>query len=369
MTRYHIAGRAVRGTRLHQNENTAGCSPRVLEALAYAAVPIKSASTRRNAETTETCARYLGAPAGSIALVNGLDEGITGDRDRHLRSSAGGFVPEAIIPEPAFGSSDFDTELSAVGRGDVALPDFSFPLDGCSPRSHRNPRGVPHQPNNSTGVSMPLTKRSAPSPAPCRRGDRVRGRGVRGVLRRHVHPRLPVPGPGDRRPNVLKAFGLAGLRIGCLVGATSGSIRMASRPRLQRQHRGGRRRARRARAIGATSMTTSGSVGDRRRCSTRRAIGSAWKHRKRRELRAGRARRTPAQSARTAPPRAAFTSVTARPNRLRRLRPHRHRRRSTRAAVHRRDGRGAMRRGVIDRRTTETQIAFAIALMAGQTFR
>jgi len=90
------------GLRLHQNENTGGCSPRVLEAL-RALRADQIGFYPPYAETIEACARYLGAPPDSVALVNGLDEGITGIAIAYLRSSAGGFVPEAIVPEPAFG--------------------------------------------------------------------------------------------------------------------------------------------------------------------------------------------------------------------------------------------------------------------------
>src|SRR6185369_17249843 len=42
--------------------------------------------------------------------------------------------------------------------------------------------------------------------------------------------------------------------------------------------------------------------------------------------------------------------------------PHRHRRRRTHAALHRRDGRGLVRSAMIDRRTSETQIALSLTL-------
>src|SRR5439155_23250179 len=54
---------------------------------------------------------------------------------------------------------------------------------------------------------------------------------------------------------------------------------------------------------------------------------------------------------------------------LRRLRPHRHWRRRTHAALHRSDARGAMRRGLIDRRTTETQIVLSINLDGGGRYQ
>ena len=63
------------GLRLHLNENTAGCSPKVLEALAglsatdVAFYPDYDAVYREAAE-------YLGVPEDRLLLVNGLDEGL-----------------------------------------------------------------------------------------------------------------------------------------------------------------------------------------------------------------------------------------------------------------------------------------------------
>ena len=79
------------GLRLHQNENTGGCSPRVIEAL--------SRLTRQNlayyppyADATEACARHLGVAADRVMLVNGLDEGIMSASIAYLRPQAGSGV-------------------------------------------------------------------------------------------------------------------------------------------------------------------------------------------------------------------------------------------------------------------------------------
>ncbi len=96
MNQYQKPAELYDGLRLHQNENTAGCSPLVLDALRSLRAdqigfyPPYSAAI-------DACARHLGVSADAVALVNGLDEGITGIAAiACLRSSAGGFVPEAI---------------------------------------------------------------------------------------------------------------------------------------------------------------------------------------------------------------------------------------------------------------------------------
>src|SRR5499425_1711331 len=209
------------GLRLHQNENTGGCSPRVLEAL--------TRLTRQNlafyppyAEATEACARHLGVTADRVMLVNGLDEGIMSASIAYLRPQAGGgIVPEAVVPEPAFEIFRFDTAV-AGGRLVQVMPkpDFVFALDEVLAAITPATRVVfVTNPNNPTGISMPLDAIGA-----------IAGRVPPGAVvfvdeayadfaGRTFIPRLPA------FPNVIvgrtfsKAYGLAGLRIGCLIGA------------------------------------------------------------------------------------------------------------------------------------------------------
>jgi len=77
------------GLRLHQNENTGGCSPRVLEALARLR-PDEVGFYPPYAAATGACARYLGVDADRLALTNGLDEGIMGLAVAYLRPPVGG---------------------------------------------------------------------------------------------------------------------------------------------------------------------------------------------------------------------------------------------------------------------------------------
>src|SRR6202140_2461260 len=206
--------------RLPKNENPGGCSPRVLDALRALRVD-QIGFYPPYSETVEACARYLGVSADAVALTNGLDEGIMGMAVACLRPSADGLIPEAIIPEPAFEIFKFDTEV--VGGRPVRImprPDFSFPLElvlaAITPRT----RVVfLTNPNNPTGVSMPLDA-------------------IRAVARRVPEHAVVFVDEAYSEfagttflselpafPNVIvgrtfsKAFGLAGLRIGCLVGA------------------------------------------------------------------------------------------------------------------------------------------------------
>ena len=98
------------GLRLHQNENTGGCSPRVLAALASLSAQQVGFYPPYNA-ATQACAAYLGVDADRLSLVNGLDEGIMATAVAYLRSRPGQPAAEAIIPEPAFEIFAFDTEV------------------------------------------------------------------------------------------------------------------------------------------------------------------------------------------------------------------------------------------------------------------
>ncbi|HWW88135.1 MAG TPA: histidinol-phosphate transaminase [Vicinamibacterales bacterium] len=220
MSHYQKPPELYEGLRLHQNENTGGCSPRVLEALARLRAdqvgfyPPYAAATR-------DVAGYLGVAPENLALTNGLDEGIMALAVAQLRPSPGGGIPEAIVPEPAFEIFRFDTAVAGGAlRQIMPKPDFSFPLEEVLAAIGRDTRLVfLTNPNNPTGIAMPL--------------DAIREIAIQVPKEALVFvdeayaefagmsfiPELAA------HPNVIvgrtfsKAFGLAGLRIGCLVGA------------------------------------------------------------------------------------------------------------------------------------------------------
>jgi histidinol-phosphate aminotransferase len=220
MSHYQKPPELYEGLRLHQNENTGGCSPRVIAALARLR-PDQIGFYPPYAAATDAVATYLGVPAETITLVNGLDEGIMAVAVAYLRAAIGGPQLEAVVPEPAFEIFRFDTAV-AGGRLVQVMPhaDFTFPLDEVLAAITPHTRVVfVTNPNNPTGVDMPL--------------DAIR------TIARRVPPGAVVfvdeayaefAGVSfipdlDAFPNVIvgrtfsKAFGLAGLRIGCLVGA------------------------------------------------------------------------------------------------------------------------------------------------------
>src|SRR5712692_7883742 len=198
MSHYQKPPELYDGLRLHQNENTGGCSPRVIEALARLRVD-QIGFYPPYAAATDAVAAYLGVAPDRVTLVNGLDEGIMALSVACLRAATGGPLLEAIVPEPAFEIFRFDTAV-AGGTLVQVMPkaEFAFPLDEVLAAITPNTRVVfLTNPNNPTGVSMPL-------------GD------IRAIARRVPAGAIVFVGR-----TFSKAFGLAGLRIGCLVGAPS----------------------------------------------------------------------------------------------------------------------------------------------------
>src|SRR5437762_818643 len=98
MTAYDKPPELYDGLRLHQNENTAGCSPRVLEALAKLR-PDQIGFYPPYEAATAACATYLGVDPDRLSLLNGLDEGIMATAVSYLRPQPGQSPRDTIIPE------------------------------------------------------------------------------------------------------------------------------------------------------------------------------------------------------------------------------------------------------------------------------
>jgi len=136
------------GLRLHLNENTAGCSPKVLAAL-HAITREQAAFYPDYDEALAITASRLGVQSDEVLLTNGLDEGILAASVAALRSPD----PEAIIVIPAFDM--YAACIDATGGRVVEVPlnpDFSFPLPGVQQAIGPNTRLIfLTNPNNPTG--------------------------------------------------------------------------------------------------------------------------------------------------------------------------------------------------------------------------
>ncbi len=221
MTHYQKPPELYDGLRLHQNENTGGCSPRVVEALARLR-PETIGFYPPYTAATDACARYFGVTPDHLALTNGLDEGIMATAVSALRPpAAGGRQADVIVPEPAFEIYRFDTATAGGHLVQVPPnPDFVFPLDEVLAAVTSATRIVfLTNPNNPTGVAVPIDAIRAVARAVPDEAIVFVDEAYAEFAGATFIPELP------RYPNVIvgrtfsKAFGLAGLRIGGLIGA------------------------------------------------------------------------------------------------------------------------------------------------------
>jgi histidinol-phosphate aminotransferase len=223
----YLAPERRAGLRLHLNENTAGCSPKVLDAL-MALTPSDIASYPDYRATTKRVEQFFAVPPGWVQLVNGLDEGlhIVAAAAARRKMTSGVFFDQkdtrrhlgSVYPEPAF--EMYRVCAEAVGLPVTAIPpkpDFVFPLEellAAAPDA-----GVVYltDPNNPTGLAVPagaIEQIAAAAPDTTVLVDEAyadfSGRTI-------IGPAL------DRHRNLIvgrtfaKGHGLAALRIGALI--------------------------------------------------------------------------------------------------------------------------------------------------------
>jgi histidinol-phosphate aminotransferase len=220
------------GLRLHLNENTGGCSQKVVDAVRAFDGPALATYPDFREAVLETAA-FLGVDPDRIVLTNGLDEGIllvsiaylvnrTPDAlmplGAPLTTMSG--APEIVVAQPAFepyvhGAHSLGARVVSVPPG----PDFAFPLDGVLRAISPNTRIVfVNNPNNPSG--QPIAKDAI------HRIAREAGHALVFVDEAY-HDFLGenfLTEAADY-PNVLigrtfsKAFGLAGMRVGVMIAS------------------------------------------------------------------------------------------------------------------------------------------------------
>ncbi len=210
---YHppLAGR--QGLRLDFNENTVGCSPRVLACMRT--LDAETLARYPDREPVERdVARVLGLDAAQLLLTNGVDEAI------HLLCSTYLEVEdEAIIVTPTFAM--YSIFAKAEGAQVIQVrsgPDFTFPSESL--RSKISPRTrliAVANPNNPTGAAVSekfLLQIADAAPQAALLVDEA-------YFEFHgetLLTRLARPSNLFVARTFSKAYGLAGLRIGALVG-------------------------------------------------------------------------------------------------------------------------------------------------------
>ena len=215
------------GLRLDFNENTAGCSPRVLERLRQlngedlARYPVR--------DTGELAiAKAFGISPEELLLTNGTDEAIHLVCETYLEAG-----DEAIIVVPTFAM--FEIYAAQTGAKVISIPaaeNFGFPTGAAIAAVNSQTRFIAvANPNNPTGTLVPIADlvrlaEAAPHTAVL-------------IDEAYFHFSGETAAPKWREiPNLFvsrtfsKVYGMAGLRIGVLMGKVEQMkmLRRASSP-------------------------------------------------------------------------------------------------------------------------------------------
>jgi histidinol-phosphate aminotransferase len=145
---YHPPLGNPQGLRLDFNENTVGCSPRVMQKLRE--LDVEQLARYPEREPLEaTVASHLGILPEELLLTNGTDEAIHLVCETYLEPS-----DQAIVVVPTF--SMYEIYVAATGAKVVAVPaaeDFRFPLENVHAHINELTRLVAiANPNNPTGA-------------------------------------------------------------------------------------------------------------------------------------------------------------------------------------------------------------------------
>jgi histidinol-phosphate aminotransferase len=224
---YHppLAGRD--GVRLDFNENTTGCSPRVLERLRRINAEDLARYPER-AAVEERVAGFFGVAASELLLTNGVDEAIHLLCQTYLDPG-----DEAMIAVPTY--SMYRIYMTAAGATVISVfsgEDFEFPLGEMRSRISPRTRLIAiANPNNPTGTIVESSQfielaRSAPHAAVLLDEAYAEFSGQSMIGQRGECPNMFVA------RTFSKAYGMAGLRIGALIGDSvqMESLRRAASP-------------------------------------------------------------------------------------------------------------------------------------------
>lgn len=224
---YHppLAGRE--GLRLDFNENTAGCSPRVLDKLRRMTADDLTKYPERQA-VEAAVAEFLKVNAGETLLTNGVDEAI-----HLLCQTYVGAGDEALIVVPTY--SMYRIYASAAGAKVISVPlgnNFRFPDDELTKSITSRTRLLAiANPNNPTGTVAAQDQllqivQAAPNAAVLVDEAYFEFYGQTILKCRSEFANLFVA------RTFSKAYGMAGLRVGVLIGDAEqmNAVRLVASP-------------------------------------------------------------------------------------------------------------------------------------------
>ncbi len=211
--RYHPPLSGREGLRLDFNENTVGCSPRVLERL-RGLDPEQLVKYPERGPAEAAVAGFLGVLTDEVLLTNGVDEAIHLLCETYLDAG-----DEAVIVVPTY--SMYRIYAMAAGARVVevaAAKDFAFPVEALIERISGRTRLIcvanPNNPTGSVASRDDLLRIARSAPDAALLVDEAYyefcGQTMLGALR--------------ELPNIFaartfsKAYGMAGLRAGVLTG-------------------------------------------------------------------------------------------------------------------------------------------------------
>jgi len=224
---YHPPLARREGMRLDFNENTVGCSPRVLQRLTQiTAEDLARYPERQPVEAL--AAQYLGLSADQVLLTNGVDEAIHLLCEAYLQPG-----DEVLIVAPTF--SMYEIYAAATGAHVVRVQcdsDFKFPLDkvldGITTATRLIAIASPNNPTGTVAAREQLLQIANAAPNAALLVDEAYY---------EFHGESVIQDIGSTQNLFVartfsKAYGLAGLRIGLLCGPTAQmpSVRRISSP-------------------------------------------------------------------------------------------------------------------------------------------
>jgi histidinol-phosphate aminotransferase len=206
------AGRAGK-LRLDFNENTVGCSPRVIEALHAALDAGSLAVYPEYGEAKQAIAAYFHVQPDQLVFTNGTDEAIQVFVNAYVDDGQ-----EVVLLRPSYAMYRFYSEVAGAAIREIAYPypGMEFPLEALLSAITPQTRAVIlANPNNPTGTGVSLLGL-----------ERILHRARRAVVMideaYYEFSGVTALTEIERLPNLFvcrtfsKVFGMAGMRLGCL---------------------------------------------------------------------------------------------------------------------------------------------------------
>jgi histidinol-phosphate aminotransferase len=198
--------------RLDFNENTVGCSPRVIEALNRCLCEEGLSVYPEYGEAKAAIARYFKVAPERFVFTNGTDEAIQVFLNTYVDDGQ-----EVIVLKPAYAMYRFYAEVAGAKITELSYPpEMEFPLDDLLHAITKETRAILiSNPNNPTGTAISLE-------------------GILRILKRARHAAVLIDeayyefsgitalSEIEANPNLFvcrtfsKVFGMAAMRLGCL---------------------------------------------------------------------------------------------------------------------------------------------------------